>query len=190
MLSVINLYEYKINRAQAINLPFSGERSYFDYELPNNAYSADPSSIQDYSNILPPNVILGAPSWTPDMNYDSNTSVYVSWAFGNRETSLNMPIKMFDVVDTQRQWVFIKLSPFMQFKNQFGFTVSEISWDGSIVAPTIKTNNSIAGFTAGLNINNNTTQQEYSISTADQDVTSRLSVLENLVKTHLISHLV
>jgi hypothetical protein len=191
MITVIDLYEYKINRAQALNLPFSGDRLYFDYELPNNAYSAEPSSIQDYGAILSSvNASLGGTiNWLPDMDDEPNTSVYVSWAFGNRETSLNMPIKMFDVLASQRQWVFMKLAPFMQFKNQFGLTVSEISWDGSIVAPTIKTNNSIAGFTPGLNINNNTTQQEYSTSTADQDVTARLSVLENLVKTHIISHL-
>jgi hypothetical protein len=194
MITAIDLYEYKINRAQSLNLPFSGARVYYDYELPNNSYSSTAASIQDYdallSSVTP--ALSGSINWSSeaDSDYDSATSVYVSWAFGNRESSLNMPVKMFDILSSQRQWVFLKLAPFMQFKNQFGLTVSEISWDGSVVAPTIKTsNNNIPGYTPGLHINNNSTLQEYSISTADKDLTARLSVLENLVKTHIISHL-
>ena len=194
MGTTIDLYSYKINREQTLNLPFSGVRVYYDYELPNTSYSSTGSAIQDYNDILSAvtPALSGTINWVADTDsdYDSDTSVYVSWAFGNSETSLNMPMKMFDILSSQRQWVFIKLAPFMQFKNQFGLTVSEISWDGSVIAPTIKTNNSIAGFTPGLIANNSTSMQEYSISTADKDVTARLSVLENLVKTHILSHLV
>jgi hypothetical protein len=99
-----------------------------------------PSEIDNYSDVINSTTIEDTDSlvWTDDELFNSN--VYVSWAFGNAVTANNMAVELFHVnKNTQKKWVYLTLSPFESFLNQFGLIVSEVSWDGSVYTPMVST---------------------------------------------------
>jgi hypothetical protein len=113
-----------------ITLIFNSSRYYYDVPVtrPNNPW--------EYSNLLAYTTVP-LPSWTLDTTFSEQ--VYVSWSFQDAVTSANMTTDLFHIENEGLKWVLINLLPFQTFKNQFGLTVSEISWDGSVYTPMIAT---------------------------------------------------
>jgi len=151
---------------QTISLMFREGRSYYDVQVTLPNYSTDPLFVWNYSNLVTnTNLSSNEIQWVKETDFLSN--VYVNWSFGNSVTGRNMPNDLFNIEKGENKWVYITLLPFQSFVNQFGLTISETSWDGSLYTPLVSSQ--VVTLNPSLNspsLNNITYQTEqYSIST-------------------------
>jgi hypothetical protein len=138
--STFNFQDHQSSPLQTLTLTFTQGRKYCDTPVNNFNLYTMPSEIDNYSDVINSTTIEDTDSlvWTDDELFNSN--VYVSWAFGNAVTANNMAVELFHVnKNTQKKWVYLTLSPFESFLNQFGLIVSEVSWDGSVYTPMVST---------------------------------------------------
>jgi len=153
------------NQSQAITIAFTQGRKYFDKLVTQGSFSSNPSYIWDYNQLLANTDISGGIVWTTDNSFSE--TVYLSWAFGNSDTSTEMPINLFYTENEAKKWVYITLLPFQTCLNQFNLPISEISWDGSITTPLLVTrtvNLQPDLQSPPLLISNNNSSQQYSKS--------------------------
>jgi len=150
---------------QTLSMLLNGGRQYCDYVVSQPPLSNTNTYIWNYADLVANTDVSGSIIWTDDASF--NTISYVSWAFGNSVTSVNMPTELFYIVDnSQQKWVFITLLPFQTCANQYGLTVSEISWDGSVYTPMVATRvvNLQPLITNPLLSGANYTTEQYSVS--------------------------
>ena len=121
---------------QTMSMVFTLGRQYFDTTVEAMPFTTNANAIANYSDLLE-QTNIGEISWTDDINFSED--VTVSWAFGNRITATKMNIDLFSVEESEVKWSFLTLLPFQSFQNQFGLTVSEVSWDGSVYTPLVST---------------------------------------------------
>jgi hypothetical protein len=139
-LNSVNGIDSSLDTLQSISLVFRS-RKYCDVPVVE-----DSTSISEYAEnatwnyldrLLITTVDSSSITWSEDTSFTDN--VYVSWAFGNSETATKMPTDLFYVENEGRKWVYITLLPFQTMLNQYGLTVSEIAWDGSLYTPLVTT---------------------------------------------------
>lgn len=135
--TAINLED--LTPLQTLSLTFNNGRSYYDTVVsnPSGFSSLTSNIIWNYADLLQNTNVTGSSIWTTDNDFSDN--VYVSWAFGNSNTSVKMTNDLFYVENNEKKWVYLNLEPFQTFSNQFGATVSEVSWDGSVYTPMVST---------------------------------------------------
>jgi hypothetical protein len=149
---------------QTFALTFAQGRQYFDTTVEAFGFPSQAGEIADYATQLE-QTNIGEISWTDDEDFSAD--VAVSWAFGNSFTANNMSVDLFSVDANKVKWSFLTLTPFQSFINQFGLTVSEVSWDGSVYAPMVSTQVvKISPQLSNPPLNgNNSTIEQYSTST-------------------------
>ena len=135
---ISNINFDNLSTKSTLSLSFNEGRSYYDTVVAHpSGLSNNPNAIWDYSNLLQNTNVTEPITWIRDNDFSDN--VYVSWAYGNSNTSANMQNELFLIKSTIRKWVYLQLDPFLTFSNQYGLTVSEVSWDGSVYTPMVST---------------------------------------------------
>jgi hypothetical protein len=150
---------------KSIDVLFTLGREYHDIPVKAFEFPETDDHISDYATLLKETNVTTA-SWNTDTDFSDD--VNISWAFGNQHTARIMSNELLAVNDsTHIKWVYTTLMPFQSNVNQFGLTISEVSWDGSVYAPMVSTQvlNMNPLLSSPVLENNNSAIAQYSTST-------------------------